>query len=167
MASIRHQLGDSANKKRVYACITVPPLSATVSRNPHLLSLIKEVIPQHTLAKETECLEYDMGRSIGYCEVTEVKETDAVFYAKKLKAEGFTKFVKNHKAQQTSLLTIRLERDEAGDYELRNIWLGKDYPAMPGDPDATDDSKAFWDDHAVIFNGQAVIASTVTKDCPY
>jgi hypothetical protein len=129
MASIRHQLGDSANKKRVYACITVPPLSATVSRNPHLLSLIKEVIPQHTLAKETECLEYDMGRSIGYCEVTEVKET--------------------------------------GDYELRNIWLGKDYPAMPGDPDATDDSKAFWDDHAVIFNGQAVIASTVTKDCPY
>src|SRR5437868_12598075 len=107
---LKHMIGASANQKQVYAFLTAQPLAGMVSRNPHLLALVKEAISSHRLTGETECLEHDMGRDIGYSELAEIKDKDVIFYAKQLKAEEFTKFVKNHRANHTSVLTIKLKR---------------------------------------------------------
>jgi hypothetical protein len=163
----KHSIGTSANQKQVYAYLTAQPLAGMVSRNPHLLTLVKEALSSHRLAGETACLEHDMGRPIGYSELAKVQDKDVIFYAKLLKTDDFTKFVKHHRANHTSILTIKLKRDQAGDYEVVCVRLGNDYPAMPGDPEATAASGPFWEKHAVIFNGQAIIASTITKDRPY
>jgi hypothetical protein len=163
----KHPIAVSGNDKQVYASLTVQPLAGVISRNPHLVTLVKEVVQQQRLTAEDVRLEHDFGHPIGYCELADVKPADTIFYAKQLKADSFTKFVKNRRAQKTSVLTLKLKRDETGNYELLNVWLGSDFPAMPGESDETAASKQFWDDHAVIFNGQAIIASTLTKDCPY
>jgi hypothetical protein len=166
-ALLKHQIGTTKNGKPVYAYLTQQPLAALVSRNPHLLTLVKEIMPLHSLRQAAERVQHDMGRSIGYGDLVEVQDKDAVFYAKQLRQDSYTKFVKNRRADQTSILTVKLGRDEAGDYEVLSVHLGEDYPAIPGDAGETAASQAFWQDHAVVFNGQAIVASSLTRDCPY
>ena len=42
-----------------------------------------------------------------------------------------------------------------------------DYPAAPDAKGANGRSKSYWEDHAVVYNGQHIISSTITKDRPY
>jgi hypothetical protein len=162
-----HPIAALPGDVEVYADLTKPPLSTNISRNPHLLNLIEEAIENLTPAGPTMQLEYDMKRTVGYTEVVETNDTDTVFYARQLKAGGYTRFVKNGKSSQTQHITIILARDETGDYQVKNVWIGKFFPAVPGEPGETAASKDFWANHAVIHNGQPLIASTITKTCPY
>lgn len=151
----------------VYADLTKPPLSTNISRNPHLLNLIEEAVDKLKPTGPNIQLEYDMKRNVGYTEVVETNVDDAVFYARQLKGAGYTRFVKNGKTSQSQYITIILERDETGDYEVKNVWIGTFFPAVPGEAGETAASKEFWATHAILYNGQPLIASTITKTCPY
>lgn len=163
----KHIVAISSNGRRVYAPLMTPPLSLSVSRNPNLLGLVKEAISQLELSKNNRTIEHDMGRSIGYGDVLSTKESDVVFYARKLGEDTYTKFVKNRSTDATQYLTLELSQDEDGDYALRNVWIGRAYPPAPDNKAATPRSKKYWKSHAVAYNGQAVVSSTITKDCPY
>lgn len=162
-----HTVTRSGNNKAVYADLMQMPLAGNISRNPHLLRLVEEALVSIQLTELTVQLEHDMKRSVGYCEVIETADTDIIFYACQTKTSGYTRFVKNRHTDTTQYITMNLSRDEEGDYELTDVWIGKAYPALPEDAYASNDSKSFWSGHAVVYNGQTIISSTVTKDCPY
>lgn len=163
----QHVIATTANGKEVYAYLIQTPASAQISRQPHLVTLIKEVVGQLHLTAPQVSIEQDMGRTIGYGELLETADNDTIFYAKQTKSGLYTRFVKNKKSKPTSFLSIVLRKDDTDNYELKDVWIGKTFPPLPGDEDATDQSKAYWENHAVIYNGQPILASTQTKDCPY
>lgn len=163
----QHVIATSANNKEVYVYLIQTPASAQISRQPHLATLIKEVVEQLHLTAPQISIEQDMGRTIGYGELLETTTKDTVFYAKQTKSGLYTRFVKNKKSKPTSFLSIVLLKDKAENYELKDVWIGKAFPPLPGDEDATSQSKAYWENHAVIYNGQPILASTQTRDCPY
>lgn len=163
----KHDVGVSKNGKKIYAYLTQSPLAESIGRNPHLLRLAKEITALYEPQGEVEYIQHDTGRAVGYAERVKTGPNDVIFYAKLLKADNYTRFVKNYRAPATNFLTIKIRRDEQGDYELLNIWLGKKYPAAPDAEGANGRSKSYWEDHAVVYNGQHIIASSVTKDCPY
>ncbi len=163
----KHIIAMSANNKEIYVYLIQTVAAAQISRQPHLASLVKEIADSLILAEPTVSIEYDMGRTIGYGEILETKENDTIFYAKQAKSDAYTRFVKNRKTQPTSSLCMTLSRDKEGDYELTGVYIGEQSPAIPGTEDATGESKNFWETHAVVYNGQPILASTQTKDCPY
>lgn len=163
----KHLIAETANGHEVYANLIQSPLKEHISANPHLLTLVREIVAAENITKPTVMIEKDMGRNIGYSEVLEAKEGDVIFYARMMKTASYTKFVKNRRTVSTTILTIHLQKDENDDYELIDVWIGRNYPPTPDAENAAPDSKAFWDNHALVYNGQAIMASTVTKECPY
>lgn len=163
----QHVIATSANDKSVYVYLIHTPAATQISRQPHLATLTKEVVKQLNLTTPQISIEQDMGRVIGYSDMLETTDKDTIFYAKQTKSAQYTRFVKNKNSTQTAFLSIVLLRDEVGNYELTDVWIGKAFPPLPGGEDATDQSKAYWENHAIIYSGQPVLASTQTKDCPY
>ena len=163
----KHIVATSLNGKEVYAYLMQQPLSAAISRNPHLLALIKEAVSTLNLTQQDILLEQNMGRNIGYGEMIATREKDTIFYARLVREETYTKFVKNRKTEPTPFLTLNLRKDDDGNYEIKDVWIGKTFPPVPGNAAETEQSKSYWEDHAVAFNGQAIMASTITKECPF
>lgn len=163
----KHVIAVSANGKEVYTYLIRTEVAAQISRHPHLVTLIKEVVSSLRLTGPQVSLEHNMGRTIGYSEMIETRPGDTVFYARQNKTGLYMRFVKNRKADPTSILSIVLEQDDGGNYELMNAWIGKMVPDVPGSEKATDKSESYWADHAIIYNGQPILLSTQTKDCPY
>lgn len=165
--SKQHTITTSANGREVYVYLTQTPVAAQISRQPHLATLIKEVVGQLNLTAPRVSIEQDMGRTIGYSELLQTTDTDTIFYAKQTKSDTYTRFVKNKKSDATSFLSVVLVQDDTGNYELKDVWIGKAFPPLPGDKLETNMSKPYWENHAVVYNGQPILASTQTKDCPY
>lgn len=165
--SKQHIIAHSANGKEVYVYLIQTVAGTQISRQPHLATLIKEVVEPLNLDASQVNIEQDMGRVIGYGELLQTTEKDIIFYAKEAKSNTYTRFIKSKKAKSTSFLSVSLLKDRAGNYELKNVWIGKTFPPFPGAEDETEQSKTYWSDHAVIYNGQSIITSTQTKDCPY
>lgn len=138
-----------------------------IAQQPHLLELAKEMLG-HTVARESEVnIEYDMGRSIGYSLVVSTTDSDTILYGRLLRDEIYTRFVKNSKPASTQYLTAILKRDDDGNYELTDIWIGHLNPPRPGSANETAESKSYWASHAFVFDNQPVQLQTITKDCPY
>lgn len=157
----------SANGKSVYASLMQAPLSTSVAHNPHLLTLVGEVVAQLDLTLQSITIEHNMGRPIGYSERLETRDKDTIFYARMNKLPEYTRFVRQRNAEQTTYITFILEQDAEGSYTLVDAWLGNVYPPIPSPTNDTQLSKDYWTTHAVVFNGQSLLASTITKVCPY
>jgi hypothetical protein len=157
----------SANGKQVYADLMSKQLASDISSNPRLLRLAENVIELSTIEGANAQLEYDMGFDIGRSDRVLTSDKDIIFYARESKTSGFTRFVKNRQAKPTGCLTLNLEQDGDGSYEITNIWIGRTFPVTPDHSDATAQSAKYWENHAVIYNGQPIITSTLTKTCPY
>ncbi len=162
-----HQIATSANGKLVYADLTQQPLSGILGREPRLLGLIDTVLSNFNLTSDAPCIEQDMGKQIGYSSLLEITEKDVVFYAKQTRSDTYTKFVKNRQRTPTNFITICLSKDETGDYELLDVNMGKKVPAVPGTEDETANSRAYWENHAVVYDGQSIIANSLVKTSPY
>lgn len=163
----KHAITTSRDGKQLYGFLTQAPLSAVIARNPHLLTLIAEIVTQLDLERPHEYIEQDLGRVIGYSEVVETTDKDTVFYARKSQHSVYTRFVKGRKVESTTWLTLSMQQDPDGDYELRMVNLGEGYPPFPGDTKEATNSHSYWQDHAIVYNGQALASNTITKDCPY
>jgi hypothetical protein len=162
-----HQVGVSANGMAVWINLMKPPVSTVISRNPHLLNLIKEIIAQSKLEKKHLAVSCDMQRIVGYADTVVSKDGDTIFYAREPKAQAFTRFVKNRHADQTSVVSMRLEMDGPDRYKVIQVQLGAASPPLPGSAGQTAQSLPYWEKHAVVYNGQALQASSLTKECPY
>jgi hypothetical protein len=164
---VKHPIAQTHNGAAVYVNLIGSAAATHIASQPHLLNLVKEALGKMSPRAIEVRTEQDMGRDIGYDFVAETNENDGVFYAKLLREENFTRFVKNGKARATSYLTLILHRDENGDYELRDTWIGRLSPPLPGSAEETPDSKPYWNAHAHIFDKQPIQARTITRVSPY
>ncbi len=164
---MNHQVGKSRNGLEVYVDLIGSDAARHVSQQPHLLGLVAEVLRQTPLRGTDISIECDMGRNVGYDYVVSTKEADTIFYAKLLRDETYTRFVKNGKPLQTQFLTLVLHQRNDATYKLRDVWIGHVRPPRPGASNENTQSRAFWDEHAFVLDDQAIQTRTVTKVCPY
>lgn len=164
---MKHIIAQTHNGFVVYTDLIKSPAAAHISAQPHLLGLVKEALVRTNINSKSVRMEQDMGRDIGYDYVAKTTADDTVFYAQLLKSDIYTSFIKNGKPAATRYLTIIMQKDVNGEYELHDTWIGRLNPPLPGSEDETDASKTYWDNHARIFDKQPLKMSTITKVSPY
>ena len=164
---MKHLIGQSRNGIPIHEQLIGSRAGENIARHPQLLSLAKEMFAKVTLQGAEIHLEYDMDRSIGYNFIIETSDKDTIFYARLLKDDTYTRFVKNGKPQPTSYVAVTLFQDDNKDYELSDIWIGHLRPPSPGSSGETAESKRYWSSHALILDNQPMQLKTLTKICPY
>jgi hypothetical protein len=164
---IKHPITTTLSGIPVYVDLIKSPASATIAQQPHLVHLIKEMLETVKVSGDTVSIEHDFGRNIGNTDVVSTTEKDTILYAKRTKHEAFARFVRRRTPAPSSFISIVLKRDDDGEYELRDTWVGNLTPPFPGTEEATDESKIYWLEHALILEGQPIQVRTLTKTCPY
>jgi len=167
IANTMHPLVVTTGGTEVYVDLIQSPAARHIGQQPHILNLATRLLQTAKLKGEDVALEYDFGRPIGNTDVVETTAKDVIVYAKQLKQDTFTRFVKRRSFTSSSFLTLNLLRDKEGNYELYDVRIGKTSPPVPGGTNETVDSKDFWLTHAVVLEGQPLQTSTLTKDVPY
>jgi hypothetical protein len=58
-------------------------------------------------------------------------------------------------------------KDEEGNFEVKDTWVGPNIPAFPGDSKESSTSKLYWKTHALVQDSHIVQTKSITKVCPY
>jgi hypothetical protein len=164
---IKHPIANTRDGIAVYVDLIRSPASINISREPHIVALIKELLKSTGVTGKTVTLEVDFGRTIGNTDIVETTEKDHIVYAKRIKHDTFTRFVRRRIPLPTTFVTIILHKDDDGDYELYDAWIGRKAPSMPGSDSETSESRNFWANHALIIEGQPLQTRTLTLTCPF
>lgn len=151
----------------IYVNLIASSAGQYLSRQPYVLGLVKEVLTSTKLRGPRPIIEGDMGRVIGNTDIIETTEKDSIFYARPTKKSIFSRYAKNRHPSPSRTLTVILERDLDGNYELLDTWIGSYSPPFPGGEDETAKSKSYWQHHALVQDAQSIQLKTVTRDCPY
>lgn len=163
----RYVIAQSPSGYEVYVNLITSSAGQYLNRQPYILNLLKEVLGSAELTDSQVAMEQDMGRVIGNTDIVETSEKDTIFYAQPTKKNVFSRYAKNRFPLPSQKLTIILERDMEGDYEIADTWIGPCSPPFPGDQKETADSKSYWETHALVQDAQTVQTRTITRDCPY
>ncbi|HVC35885.1 MAG TPA: hypothetical protein VNE40_00355 [Candidatus Dormibacteraeota bacterium] len=163
----RYVVAESPDGYQVWVNLITSSAGRYISRQPHLITLIKEVLAPMSLSGSRVSIERDMGRVIGNTDIVETSEKDSIFYAQPYKMNVFSRYVKNRFSPPSHKLTLIIQQDNEGNYELTDTWIGPCSPPFPGDIKETTKSKLYWASHALVSDAQIVQAKTITKVCPY
>lgn len=163
----KYTITTSTSGYEVYVNFIQSSAGQYLNRQPYVIKLVKEALVNKDLAGTRITLEHNMGRVIGVTDIIETGEKDTIFYAQPNKKSFFSRYAKNRYPSPSTKLTTILEKDQDGNYELSDIWIGPCSPPFPGDKNETPKSKAYWETHALAQDLQAVQSKTITKVCPY
>lgn len=164
---MKHLVGRTRNGALVHVDLITSAAAKRIAQQPHLLGLAGEALKK-TALRDTEIrFEYDTERTIGYDYVIGTTDKDSVFYAQLLRDTTYTRFVKNGKPVPAQRLAIVLRKNDDGNYELLDTWIGHLSPPKPGSTGETPESKTYWATHALILDNQPIQLRTLTKVCPY
>ena len=163
----KYVIAQSASGNEVYVDLITSSAGQYLSRQPYVINLLKEVLESMKLTAGHISIERDMGRVIGNTDIIETTDTDVIFYAQPNKKSVFSCYAKNRYPSPSRKLTIIMKKDEEGNYEIHDTWIGPHSPPFPGDENATAKSKTYWASHALAQDAQAVQSKTITKICPY
>ncbi|HEU4914005.1 MAG TPA: hypothetical protein VFT16_01175 [Candidatus Saccharimonadales bacterium] len=164
---IKHPIAKTLNGTDVYVDLIRSPASATISQQPYIVILIKEMLRHVSPKGQHSVIEFDFGRIIGSCDIVSTGAKDHIMYAKPINRDTFYRFVRRRQPEQTACITIVVRKDDEGDFELLDTWFGKDMPGMPGASNENDESKEFWQHHAIVLEGHPVQSKTLTLTCPF
>ncbi|MBN1779016.1 MAG: hypothetical protein JW816_02245 [Candidatus Buchananbacteria bacterium] len=118
--------------------------------------------------------EVDFGRMIGRnirMETDLDGGKDEIIYAARLDnsgkpRRGLTRFVKNRRAETTSIATfVILNKD--GKNVLLTAFIGSRAEPEPWDEQANQSSTEFWQRHALVFGHEPIDQKTITTTCPW
>jgi hypothetical protein len=160
-------LGENSDGNTIYVNTISSPAGTYISRRPYIFALLKEILLSQTLRGQRIVIEQDMGRNIGTTDIVTTSDSDNVYYARPLKSEVYYRFAKNRYPQLCSTLTIVVDKDADGNYEVSDTWIGNNRPPFPGDVAATKSSLQYWATHALVPDSQPVQTKSLTKTCPY
>ncbi len=163
----KYLITESTTGYEIYVDLITSAAGHYLSRQPYVINLIKEVVLPMKLTGPRVVIEHDMGRVIGNTDIVETTEKDTIFYAQPTKKTVFSRYARNRYPSPSRKLTIILEQDAEGNYEVHDTWVGPCSPPFPGDERATSTSKSYWETHALVQDAQAVQSKTITKVCPY
>ncbi|HEY8999222.1 MAG TPA: hypothetical protein VIM53_02795 [Candidatus Saccharimonadales bacterium] len=164
---MKHPIGQTRNGTQVYVDLIGSQAARHIAQQPQLLTFAKELLEKTAVEGSEANIEYDMGRSVGYNFLVTTKDTDTILYARPVKDEVYTRFVKNGKPFSTRYVTVTLVQNADNDYELSDIWVGRLTPPRPGSINETAESRPYWLHHAFVLDSQPLQLRTVTKTCPY
>ncbi len=164
---MKHLVGTSRNEATIYVDLIQSETARHIARWPYLLGLAREVLQQTALKGNDVTIARDMGRSVGYEFIVPTTDVSKVFYAKVVREDVYTRFVRERKPTSTQILTMSLKRREPGVYELIGVWAGRVGPPRPGSINETAESRPFWANHAYLLDKESLQSQTITKDCPY
>jgi len=162
-----YNVGVSQNGQRVYVGIIGSAAGSYLSRQPHLVSIVKDLLLTLNLTRPKIVVSQDMGLAVGNTHIVATDIKDTIFYAHPHKKANNLRFVKNRSMESSREVSVVLEQDSDGDYELMNVWIGPLYPPFPDAEDATDDSEAYWQSHAFTAGSEPIDLQTVTTKRPY
>lgn len=163
----KHLITESPNGYTVYVNLINSEAGHYISRQPYIINLIKEVVNDMSLKGTRLSIEHDMGRVIGNTDIVDTTDKDSIFYAQPVKKKVFSRYAKNRYPTPSNNISIIIQKDSEGDYEVVDTWIGPMSPPFPGDVQATAKSKPYWTTHALVQDAQLVQSRTITKDCPY
>jgi hypothetical protein len=163
----RYVITLTRNGKTIYVNLINSSAGRYLNRQPYVITLIRDVLTPIKISGVRVAIERDMGRVIGNTDIVETNETDTIFYAQPQKKNFFSRYAKNRFPAPSHKLTVILEKDTQGDYEIIDTWIGPCSPPFPGDVNETVKSRSYWENHALVLDIQAVQPKTLTKDCPY
>lgn len=168
MESVRELLGKSENGIEVYYDPVGSHTATHFEDTPKLKGLVAEIIANTLLESETMLFDVDMGRVVGTSDLVETDETDEIVYAKRKNRDTYTVFTMSRQPVSCSIVTVALESQADGSYQLVSAWIGsKDSPPFPGDESATPESKPYWSKHALVWGRQEIQPGTETTQCPW
>lgn len=126
------------------------------------------------ITKEFQSLIIEFPYNIGLSKMSEVNETDKIFYAKRIGRTIFTKFVEGKQTKLINKCVICLKQSQNKKYEYFPITMfpGEDIIREPEDRSIKDSfdletTLKFWERHAIIFEDEMIDNTTVVKECPY
>jgi hypothetical protein len=163
----KFMLDESNDEYHIYVNLISSPAGHYLSRRPHIIALLKELLADKPLRGEQIIIERDMGRDIGTTDVIATNDKDTIYYAQPIKSDVYSRFARNRYPQASNLLTVVVVRDSEGNYEVKDTWIGANHPAFPGDEHETTESKEYWQNHALVQDAQAIQSRSITKSCPY
>ena len=163
----KYVITQSSNGREVYVNLITSSAGHYLSRQPYVISLTKEVLARINLTGPNVTIERDMGRVIGNTDIVETSDKDTIFYAQPYKKKVFSRYAKNRYPLPSDKLTLILNKDTEGNYELADTWIGPFSPPFPGDENETVKSRLYWETHALVQDAQVVQSKTITKICPY
>jgi len=156
-----------ANGKKVYADLSSSHLATHFADFPGLSTLVKDFLSTQSFSESEVYVDHDMGKFCGNSDLVETSDSDEIVYAKRLNRDTYTRFAKGRSAVPTSYITVTLQRDSDGNYELTSAWIGQICPLFPDRPGATPESKPFWAEHALVWGNQAIQEGTETTSSPW
>ncbi len=162
-----YNVGISQNGQQVYVGIIGSAAGSYLSRQPYLISIVKELLLTLDLTQSKVITSQDIGLTIGNTHIVVTGVRDAVFYAHPPKKANSLRFVKNRSMESSREVSLILQQDNDGDYELVDVWIGPLYPPFPDAEDATMESKAYWQTHAFTAGSEPIDLQSVTSVCPY
>jgi hypothetical protein len=160
-------IGHTKNNKTVYVDTEDSHAATHIADTPDLLHVVQELLPLLEPNQDSVCLATDMGRIIGLSDLVETDEDDKILYAKRLNRDNYTRFVLNRTAEPSQLVTVVLQEDKDGNYELWSAWIGPVTPQFPGDKHASPESVSFWQEHALVWGNQAIQPGTEKEEWPW
>ncbi len=105
---------------------------------------------------------------VGETICVETKPGDEIVYARRPNRAGLTRFVKNRAPEPCDTVTVCLKRAKEGHYTLLTAFVGHRAPAEPWDKRwVTEESRAFWATHALVWGREEVVPGTETTVCPW
>jgi hypothetical protein len=164
---MKHPVVQAKNGVTVYVNLIGSQAAESIAQYPYLLGLVKELLQQTKIVGPLSYFDHDMGRAVGSANVVETSDKDTILYAQALHGDLYKRFVKNGKPLSTQHISVILRRDDEGDYELVDTWVGPLRPPHPGTESETKASRSYWDTHAFVLDREPIKLRTLTKTCPY
>ncbi len=112
-------------------------------------------------------VEVDFNRIIGKTICVKTDSNDRIIYAQRANRKGFSRFVLDRDAEPSSKVIVVMKKaNNTGEYLLITAFIGSKPEVEPWDPHATSASFVFWQNHALVLNGE-ISPGTFTELCPW
>ena len=158
--------GSTKNGIPVYVYPQRTHTASHFADNPGLVELARVTVAKVTATAENIQVAYDWGRPVGLSDLVSTTVSDEIVYAKRQGRQTYTRFVKHRPPAETAYVTVVLQKISRG-YLLISAWIGPSVPPFPGDRREWPDSRAFWEQHALLFGRQQIDEATLRTDCPW
>lgn len=137
--------------------------------HPPVADLLSEALARISAGGRPRIAEtVDLGRIVGETSKVRTGPDDEIVFARRPLREGPTRFVRNRDPEPTQLVTVILEAAAEGHgFVCLSAWIGGRAEPEPWDSNATVESVAFWEVHALLWGSEPVVPGTETSIRPW
>lgn len=122
----------------------------------YLPEALKQIDPD---GKKIDSYTVDFGKIIGRSNCIPTAVDDEIVYARRPGRAGVTRFVQGKEPLPTSKLTIVLLKGDTG-YVAISAFMGPQAAPESWDKHATEESKLFWNSHALVWGSEPIEPGT-------